>query len=378
MRIAILLLNSGRGSGEVARSHALHLTRLGHEVIYVQPRAAGSVEGVTVLDLPLPCEILPVHENLPSAGARQKAVSVMSYEEAMAYLPAYERALELVADKVDLVIGHHANLSAVATAEVCRRHGLPYVLFLHGTGIEPRHHGGYDDRLWARIEQSIRDAAGVLVTTDYVRDQLVRPLCDLPLERFEQAAVEQVMAEYGLERPYVICPGALTAVKGPQNVVEASREYADLAPTVFIGDGELRGELEQRAGDRARFLGFVPTEHKEALIAGAEVLLAAPQKNEHFGIIYVEALAAGTVPVLFEGVVVGSIVTPETGCIVRRDPGALGRATRELLLDPEGRRRMAERGRVRARQLFDYPQIAQRLERWLVSVVEQAEPVAAD
>ena len=59
----------------------------------------------------------------------------------------------------DVVLGHHANLSAVATANVARRAGKPYALFLHGTGIEPRHQGLYDDRLWALIEEAIRGAA---------------------------------------------------------------------------------------------------------------------------------------------------------------------------------------------------------------------------
>ena len=95
------------------------------------------------------------------------------------------------------------------------------------------------------------------MTTEYVRDCLVQPLLDLPLDRFlvlpcaidieafNAADVPGIRRKYKLPERYVICPGALTAVKGPQNIVAASRAYADLAQTVFIGGGELHDEIER-------------------------------------------------------------------------------------------------------------------------------------
>ncbi len=378
MNIAILLLNQGRGSGEVARQHARHLIARGHRVHFMHPGVGQGVTGAVNHDLVLHTETMPVHEYLPSASGNQKAVSRMNYDEAVAYLPAYETALEKVADEVDLFIGHHANLTAVATARVAGRVGKPYALFLHGTGIEPRHDGGFDDGIWALIEDAIRGAAGILVTTNYVRDMLVRPIVDLPEERFlvlpcgvDQmeflpGAGAELRARYELPTDYVICPGALTAVKGPQNVVEASKVYADLAPTIFIGDGELRAELEAALGERGRFLGFVSAADKAALICGATVLAAAPEKREHFGIIYAEALAGGTLPAAYEGGGVASIITPEVGRMSERDPAALGAAIRDLLsLPAEERQRMSRTARSRAEALYDYPEHVARLEYWL-------------
>jgi len=183
MRIAILLLNSGRGSGEVARAHCRHLVEAHQEVVFMHPGVGAGVAGCTNIDIELHTDILPVHEYLPSAGAKQNPVSSMSFDEAMAYTTHYEAALESVVDDVDIVIGHHANLCAIATARVAQRHGKPYVLFLHGTGIEPRHTGGYDDAVWAEIESAIVHASGLLVTTRYVRDELVRSLVAAPGER---------------------------------------------------------------------------------------------------------------------------------------------------------------------------------------------------
>jgi len=378
MNIAILLLNQGRGSGEVARQHARFLTARGHRVFFLHPRIGQGVPGVENRDIPLHTDCMPVHEYLPAAKGNQKAVSHMTYDEAMAYLPDYEKALGEVADEVDLFIGHHANLSAIATARVAREQGKPYVLFLHGTGIEPRHHGHFDDRVWALIEDAIRGAAGLLVTTDYVRDELVRPLIDVPSERFlvlpcgvdlqafHPEQTSDVRKRYDLPKIFAICPGALTAVKGPQNVVQASAAYSDLAPTIFIGDGEMRVDLEKQLQDRGRFLGFVSDEDKSQLINAATVLVAAPEKKEHFGIIYAEALAGGTVPVAYDGGGVGSIVTPEVGRLTERDPARLGAAVREVLeLADDTRAEMTRTGRARAEERYDYNQLVAKLERWL-------------
>lgn len=383
MRIAMLLLNQGRGSGEVARNHTRFLLERGHEVHFIHPRVGEGVAGATNHDVSLHTDVMPVHEYLPSASAGQKAVSTMSADEARAYLPAYEAALEAVADSVDVFYGHHANLTAIATANVARRHGKPFVLFLHGTGIEPRIHGGYDDAIWADIEQAVRAADGIIVTTDYVRDELVRAVIDLPKERFIVLPCGVDLVEfrpgnsgdaaqrYGLPERYVICPGALMAAKGPQNVVEASKFYADDCTTVFIGDGELRGELEEQLGDRGRFLGFVSSEDKAQLIVGATLLVAAPDKKEHFGIIYAEALAAGTPAVAYDGGGVGSVVTPAVGVLTERDPQHLGEAIHDLLLDPLRREAMAMAGRTRAEKYYSYPDLVGQLEAWLNTLCEQ-------
>jgi glycosyltransferase involved in cell wall biosynthesis len=374
MKIAVILLNSGCGSGEVARQHVRQLMQRGHEVVFMHPKIGDGVPDADNVDIELPAGPMPVHEYLPSEGKGQRAVSEIDYEEAVRFVPYYQKALESVVDDVDIVIGHHADLVALAASRVCRRRSKPLALFLHGTGIEPRHHGGYNDRLWAEIDEAIRSAEGLLVTTEYVRDTLVRPLVDVPAERFLVLAcgidlqefhpdrAGNVAERFDLSPRYVICPGALTEAKGPQNVVAASKQYADLAPTVFIGAGELRSKLERKLGDRGRFLGFVSASDKAALISGAALLVAAPEKKEHFGIIYAEALAGGTPCVAYEGGGVNSIVTADVGILTPRDPVELGRAVRGLLSDEPARRGMQTAARRRAEARFDAVALAGELE----------------
>jgi glycosyltransferase involved in cell wall biosynthesis len=380
MRIAILLLNAGRGSGEVARQQARHLVAAGHDIVFMHPRLGEEVAGADNRDIALHTDVVPVHENLPSAGPNQMQVARMPHDQAVSYLPDYETALEEVAEGVDVFLGHHANLSAVATARVARRHDKPYALFLHGTGIEPRHEGLYADETWALIEDAVLGAAGILVTTDYVRDELVRPMVDVRLDDFlvlpcgidtgdfTGGPDAAVMAKFDLPAVFVICPGALTEAKGPQNVVTASKEYADLAPTIFIGGGPLQDQLEADLGDRGKLLGFVSSEDKAALIRTATILAAAPEKKEHFGIIYAEALTAGTPPVAYGGGGVGSIITPETGVLTERDPAALGRAIRALLEDEARLDGMIEKGRARGAALYCYRELGKKLEGWLAGL----------
>ncbi|MDP6727231.1 MAG: glycosyltransferase family 4 protein [Candidatus Marinimicrobia bacterium] len=383
MKIAILLLNQGRGSGVVAKEHGKYLLGQGHVVYYMHPNVGKGINGAYNKEVHLNKDIVPVHEYLPSAKGTQKAVSSMSYDEALGYVPAYENALEEIILETDIVIGHHANLTAIATANICNRYNKPYVLFLHGTGIEPRHHGLYDDKVWLLIEGAIKEANGIIVTTEYVRDKLVRNIIDLPLDRFLIQAcgvnltefnsknIEGIVKKYSLSAKYVICPGALTKSKGPQNVVEASKEYSDLAETIFIGDGELREQLEAQLGKKGRFLGFVPNEDKAKLINAATLLVAAPEKKEHFGIIYTEAMA-GSVPIVaYEGGGVNSIVTPETGVLTKRSSKALGEAVRKLLLNEKRRYAMTRNCRERAIEFYSTEVLGPRLNQWLLMILNE-------
>jgi len=197
--------------------------------------------------------------------------------------------------------------------------------------------------------------------------------CGVDLEEFSPGRAPEVSRRYGLPERYVICPGALTYAKGPQNVVAASRFYSDLAPTVFIGDGELAPQLAADLGDRGRLLGYVSHADKAALISEATLLAAAPVKREHFGIIYVEALAAGTPPVAYSGGGVDSIVTPEVGVLTNRAPRDLGLAIRRLLLDEGARQEMAVAGRMRAEVTFDQRGVGSRFVAWTESVAAGAE-----
>ncbi len=74
-RVAILLLNAGRGSGEVARQQAKYLASKGGEVYFMHPKIGHGAEGAINKDIDLHTDVTPVHEHLPSAGESQKQVT---------------------------------------------------------------------------------------------------------------------------------------------------------------------------------------------------------------------------------------------------------------------------------------------------------------
>jgi glycosyltransferase involved in cell wall biosynthesis len=104
---------------------------------------------------------------------------------------------------------------------------------------------------------------------------------------------------------------------------------------LFVGDGELRAELEVAAqGLTAQFLGFINIDELPSIYCAADVL-AHPAEIETFGVIVLEAAILGLPLVLSDRVgAIGptSIARPGENAIVHRcgDTGALTQALRRL------------------------------------------------
>jgi glycogen synthase len=115
---------------------------------------------------------------------------------------------------------------------------------------------------------------------------------------------------------------------------------------LLAGDGPERGPLERRAkelglGDSVRFLGATGRAETAELFRGASVFVL-PSRQEPFGIVNLEAMAAGT-PVVATAVggVPEFVANGATGILVKPgDPQALANAIRESIVEPA---RAAER-----------------------------------
>jgi phosphatidylinositol alpha-mannosyltransferase len=157
--------------------------------------------------------------------------------------------------------------------------------------------------------------------------------------------------------------------KGFGVMVRAFEDLARGRPEAFLvvaGDGRDRQALE-RLSDGARrrvvHLGTVPHQDLPRYHAAADVFVAAATGQESFGIVLVEAMAAG-VPVVATDIsgyrevvragVDGLLVPPE-------DPTALARAVGRVLDEPDLALALAEAGRERARS-FSWSQVVPRLE----------------
>ena len=104
--------------------------------------------------------------------------------------------------------------------------------------------------------------------------------------------------------------GRLTRSKGFDTLLRAF-ERADLpgARLAIVGEGDERGALEARAGDRVRFLGFRPDVRD---FYQAFDLFVCPSRAEPFGRVIIEAFDAGA-PVIATAVDEPAHIVPEIG-----------------------------------------------------------------
>ncbi|HPQ73626.1 glycosyltransferase family 4 protein [Phycicoccus elongatus] len=152
-------------------------------------------------------------------------------------------------------------------------------------------------------------------------------------------------------------------VAGPGDVAEA----ADSVPAALT--------------DRVEFLGLVSEPDKAALLASVDAYIAPHTGGESFGIVLIEAMAAGA-PVIASDLEAFCSVLGDTGAGVTfpvSEPAGLAERLREVLGDDDLRARMSRAGRERAGD-FDWESVAARIMAVYETVVEgvEAAPRAAE
>jgi phosphatidylinositol alpha-mannosyltransferase len=136
---------------------------------------------------------------------------------------------------------------------------------------------------------------------------------------------------------------------------------------IVVGDGRIRARAERMSSGpldgRVHFDGRVSNADLPRYYASADVFCSPARDRESFGMVLLEAMASG-VPVVASDIPgYRAVVTPgENGLATPpRDPPALARALRTLLLDPERRAALAAGG-LRTAQRHAWPRIVARLE----------------
>jgi len=162
--------------------------------------------------------------------------------------------------------------------------------------------------------------------------------------------------------------GRLETRKGFPVAVRAfahlARDYPDLR-LVVVGDGADRDavrELDADARSRVHMAGRVSAKALPTFHRASDIFLAPATGSESFGIVLVEAMAAG-LPVVASDIPGYREVTRHNleGVLVPPgDSGELARAVRRLLDDPSLARSLGSSGAIRAR-LFDWDAIVDRL-----------------
>jgi glycosyltransferase involved in cell wall biosynthesis len=114
------------------------------------------------------------------------------------------------------------------------------------------------------------------------------------------------------KRDYYLFVGQLIPYKRPDLAIEACGKLG--CPLVVVGDGPLREKLQKQTGkfDKITFVGRCGQDHLRRLYAEAKALLFPGV--EDFGIVSLEAQAAGTPVVAFaQGGALETVVSAQTG-----------------------------------------------------------------
>ena len=218
--------------------------------------------------------------------------------------------------------------------------------------------------LYGRIAGWIAPTAGIARTLEPLRPRVIRVIAN---------GIDT--AGYGF-RPYrpqsplrLGLLGQIAPHKGHEDALEALRHLGPGFGLRIAGAGEdayLR-QLRRRAeGLPVVWSGFTPA---AAFLGGIDVLLA-PSWEEPFGLVILEAMAAG-VPVVATdaGGPAGIITAGVTGYLVPpRQPSALAAAIEALAADPEGTAALALRARALVEEHYDAGGMAERVEAFYRSV----------
>ncbi|HET9700207.1 MAG TPA: glycosyltransferase [Burkholderiales bacterium] len=276
----------------------------------------------------------------------------------------------LVAEGIDLLHTHSykPNLYARLAGLPCREGGLR---------IAAHYHNQYDNK-WEKdgsltLERMLaRSSDALLAVSGSVRDHvaerlgIARERVDVILngvdaERFAGQDPARARDGFGLppDRPVVGIVGRISPQKGQEDFLRAARLLAPRFPDALflvVGSADderllartrgLAGELG--LGDAVRFTGHVTD--MPALYAALDVLVA-PSRWEGFGLMLVEAMAAGK-PIVASAVGAIPEVLGEGGAgvlVAPADPAAIAGAVAPLLADAGRRAAMGAAGRLRAR-----------------------------
>jgi alpha-1,3-rhamnosyl/mannosyltransferase len=218
----------------------------------------------------------------------------------------------------------------------------------------------------ATIRPAVRRAQALLSISEATRRDLVErfpaaagkavvvPLAADPAfaARVPDAERDAVLAEHGLERPFVLCTGTLEPRKNLTRLLDAWARLPAPVRTghdlVLVGPrGWERDEVLRRAGEEVRVLGFLPDAQLVALYQACRVF-AYPSLYEGFGLPVLEAMAAGAPVVTSDVSSLPEVGGDAVAYADPRDTASIAGALERLLTDAAERARLAAAGPRRA------------------------------
>ncbi len=246
------------------------------------------------------------------------------------------------------------------------------VVNLHGTDIEHHSHRSWPSRWLTRT--TLRRADIVLSNSAYILAQAEHIM---PEVKVKSAVVGNGVhpeefstnEEFRHARPYILSIGSFIPNKGFDTLIRAFTQVNQEHPGVDLliaGDGYERESCRRLAdrldiGNVVHFLGKIDHSLVPALLKGCE-LFVLPSRVESFGIVVLEAMAAGkTVVATMVGGVPEILTHMRDGVLVEAEaPDKLAEEICSLLKDPELGRRLGAQAYHTVRERFTWAEVVRR------------------
>jgi N-acetyl-alpha-D-glucosaminyl L-malate synthase BshA len=363
------------GSGIVATELGMELAARGHEVHFI------SYANPIRLD-----------PETPRIHYHEVEVSTYPLFQYPPYCLALASRMAEVAEAYNLDVLHvhyaipHSIAALLAQQMLAQKRRLPFITTLHGTDITLV---GGDRSFFPITKFSIEKSDGITAVSDYLREQTV-DVFGVPneirvIKNFVNCDLYHPDNEKKGAAAYA--PGGekllihLSNFRPVKRVLDCVRILAKVCETVpahllMVGDGPERGPAEHLARELKvdRHISFLGKQnHVERLIPLCHALIM-PSELESFGLVSLEAMACGVVPVATRVGGVPELITDgEDGFLEKAgDIDALAARVVSLLTDDELHYRMAKTGRWNAAERYCPDKIIPKYEQYYREVVNGA------
>jgi len=277
---------------------------------------------------------------------------------AMAALP---QARKLHREKpFDIVHAHMLPRDGHAGLLVARALGVPLALTIHGTDIFHYFIPGREP--WPRNVMIAREADALMAVSSLLMSRVSPYRGERGISQVVPNGVDLSLVPQETDnRPRaVLSVGTLKARKCMDRTLEAFARLADTYPDAMltiVGIGEMEAQLKARIAElklehRVRLTGGLPHEEVMQLMAQSD-LFVLPSWGEGYGIVYIEAMAAGCIAVGAKDEGIEDTITDgENGFLVPAgDIDAVERVMRRVFEQRDTYDELRERGRRDAREL---------------------------
>jgi rhamnosyl/mannosyltransferase len=295
-------------------------------------------------------------------------VRVAAYGKAASVSLCPSLPLELWRRRADCVVLHEPN--PVAGMALFLRTPAPRLVVWHHSDLvrpswAPATYGRVQRALYRRAECVIVSSPALAAGSALVRHARRVAVIPFGIELGRYTRVDEESRSRTNRRmaavpgPRMLFVGRLVYYKGLEVLLDAMGRCQ--GSLVIVGEGPLDGALrsivvEKRLGERVLFAGHVDDADLPAFYQACDVfVLPSTARTEAFGVVQIEAMAAGRpvvstnlptgVPWVNQDGVSGLVVPPG-------DAAALGDALHRLLDDGALRQRLGEGARRRAQELF--------------------------